>query len=40
MGRRREAKQVTKAAIAEFRWGTAGDCHALANLSRARLLRG
>lgn len=35
-GRRREAKQVTKAAVAEFRWGAAGDRHALADLSRAR----
>lgn len=35
-GRRREAKQVTKAAIAEFRWGAAGDRHTLANLCRAK----
>ncbi|WP_394620237.1 hypothetical protein JNUCC0626_14375 [Lentzea sp. JNUCC 0626] len=35
-GRRKEAKQVTKAAIAEFRWGASGDRHTLANLSRAK----
>jgi hypothetical protein len=35
-GRRREAKQITKAAIAEFRWGALGDRHTLANFSRAK----
>jgi tetratricopeptide (TPR) repeat protein len=35
-GRRREAKQATKAAIAEFRLGASGDRHTLANLSRAK----
>lgn len=35
-GRRREAKQTTKAAIAELRVGASGDRHTLANLARAK----